>query len=256
MKLLGMWGDLDHPLTAPGYPFRPIVAVGLAAVGSIDYSDGFELRWTQVCKIIILKLLFSKCLLIWCAMMRTIPLDDILRVWSQSPNAAAAAWSLGLSRRTLYHRWHSASIEEVLQAMARIAAAYEAQLTGERQARLQERAAAQAQMKAVRKEGVRDRTRLEKRLGECDDALAKALRELTIRDLRGAGMERASKPPRQEIDRLVRENEAPRKEMARLKSTRTERAQGPGEVPVIRRVKRLITLEEDDAGRGGEDRLG
>ena len=119
--------------------------------------------------------------------MRTIPLDDILRVWSQSPSAAAAARSLGLSRRTLYHRWHSASLGEVLQAIARIAAAFETQLTGERQTRLQERAAAQAQMKAVRKEGVRDRTRLAKRLDACDDALAKALRELTILNLRGRG---------------------------------------------------------------------
>jgi hypothetical protein len=47
-----------------------------------------------------------------------------------------------------------------------------------------------------------------------------------------------------------------REEIARLKSTRTERAQGPGNGPVIRRVKRLITLEEDDLGQGGEDRLG
>jgi len=140
--------------------------------------------------------------------------------------------------------------------MARIAAAYEAQLTGERQTRLQERAAAQAQMKAVRKEGVRDRTRLEKRLGECDDALAKALRELTILNLRGSGMERPLEQPQRAIERLTRENQALREEIARLKSTRTERAQGPGNVPVIRRVKRLITLEEDDAGRGGEDRLG
>ena len=42
-------------------------------------------------------------------------------------------------------------------------------------------------MKAVRKEGMRDRTRLAKRLDACDDALAKALRELTILNLRGRG---------------------------------------------------------------------
>ena len=58
MKPLGTWGDLDHPMTAPGYPSRPIVVVGLAAVGSIDYPDDLELRWTHVCKIILLKLLF------------------------------------------------------------------------------------------------------------------------------------------------------------------------------------------------------
>ena len=62
--------------------------------------------------------------------------------------------------------------------------------------------------------------------------------------------------PQRAIERLTRENQALREEIARLKSTRTERAQGPGDVPVIRRVKRLITLEEDEAGRGGEDRLG
>lgn len=188
-------------------------------------------------------------------MMRTLPLDDILRVWSQSPSAAAAVRSLGLSRRTLYHRWHSASIEEVLQAVARIAASFETQLTGERQARLQERAAAQGQMKSLQKEGVRDRTRWEKRLAACDDALAKALREVTILNLRGAGMERPSEQPRRAIEQLTRENQALRQEIARLKATRTERAQGSGEVPVIRRVKRLITLEEDDPGPGGEDRL-
>jgi len=65
-------------------------------------------------------------------MMRTLPLEDILRVWSQSPSAAAAAQSLGMSRRTLDHRWHSVSIEEVLQAVARIAASFETQLTGAR----------------------------------------------------------------------------------------------------------------------------
>jgi len=163
---------------------------------------------------------------------------------------------LGLSRRTLYHRWHSASLGEVLQAITQIAAAYKTQLEAERQARMSERAAAQGQMKAVQKEGVRDRTRLEKRLAACDDALAKALRELTILNLRGSGMERPLEQPQRAIERLTRENQALREEIARLKSTRTERAQGPGNGPVIRRVKRLITLEEDDAGRGGEDRLG
>jgi hypothetical protein len=189
-------------------------------------------------------------------MMGTRPFDEILRVWSQSSSAAAAAQSLGLSRRTLYFRWHSASLKEVLQAIARIVADDNARLQAERQARLSERAAAQAQVKALRKESLQDRTRLEKRVAASDDALAKALRDLTIRDLREAGMERTSEPPRQEIDRLVRENQPLPEENARLKSTRTERAQGPGNVPVIRRVKRLITLEEDDAGRGGEDRLG
>jgi hypothetical protein len=110
-------------------------------------------------------------------------------------------------------------------------------------------------MKAVRKEGVRDRTRLEKRLAACDDALAKALRELTILNLRGAGMERPSEQPRRAIERLTRENQALRDEIARLKATRTERAKGSGDVPVIRRVKRLITLEEDDPGQGSGDRL-
>jgi len=161
-----------------------------------------------------------------------------------------------MSRRTLYYRWHSASIEEVLQAVARIAAAYKTQLEAERQARMSERAAAQGQMKAVQKEGVRDRTRLEKRLAACDDALAKALRELTILNLRGSGMERPSERPRRAIERLTREKQVLREEIARLKATRTERPQGSAEVPVIRRVKRLITLEEDDPGRGGEDRLG
>jgi hypothetical protein len=60
MKLLGTWGDLDHPLTAPGYPSRPIVVVGPAAVGSIDYPDDLELRWTHVCKILYVNYLFSK----------------------------------------------------------------------------------------------------------------------------------------------------------------------------------------------------
>src|SRR6266545_655485 len=114
-------------------------------------------------------------------MMRTIPFDEILRVWSQSSSAAAAARSLGLSRRTLYYRWHSASLKEVLQAIAQIVADDNARLQAEQQA----------------------------------------------------------------IERLTRENQALREEIARLKSTRTERAQGPGNVPVIRRVKRLITLEED-----------
>jgi chromosome segregation ATPase len=188
--------------------------------------------------------------------MRPLPLAEMLRVWSQSPSAAAAARSLGLSRRTLYNRVQSASPEELRQAITQIAAAYETQLTGERQTRLQERAAAQAQMKAVRKEGVRDRTLLAKRLAACDDELAKALRELTILNLRGSGMERPLEQPQWAIERLTREKQALREEIARLKSTRTERAQGPGNVPVIRRVKRLITLEEDDPGRGGEDRLG
>src|SRR5258705_10461218 len=49
MKPLETWGDLDHPMTAPGYPSRPIVVVGLAAVGSIDYPDDLEVRWTHVC---------------------------------------------------------------------------------------------------------------------------------------------------------------------------------------------------------------
>ena len=96
--------------------------------------------------------------------MRTLPLDEILRVWSQSPSAAAAARSLGLSRRTLYNRVQSASPEELRQAITQIAAAYKAQLEAERQARMSERAAAQAQVKAVRKESVQDRTRLESRL--------------------------------------------------------------------------------------------
>ena len=69
-------------------------------------------------------------------------------------------------------------------------------------------------------------------------------------------MERTLEQPQRAIERLTRENQALREEIARLKSTRTERAHGPGDVPVIRRVKRLITLEEDEAGRGGEDRLG
>jgi hypothetical protein len=97
---------------------------------------------------------------------------------------------------------------------------------------------------------------LEKRLDVCDDALSKALRELTILNLTGAGMERTLEQPQRTIERPTRENQVLRKEMARLKSTRTERAQGPRDVPVIRRVKRLITLEDDDPGRGGEDRLG
>ena len=188
--------------------------------------------------------------------MRTIPLDDILRVWSQSSSAAAAAQSLGMSRRTLYYRWHSASLKEVLQAIAQIVADDNARLQAEQQARSLDRAAVQIQLKAVRKENVQDRTRLEKQLAASDDALAKALRELTIRDLRGAGMERPTEQPRREIERLTRENQALREEIARLKATQTERAQGSGDVPVIRRVKRLITLEEDDPGQGGEDRLG
>ena len=57
-ETIGDVGDLDHPLTAPGYHFRPIVVVGLAAVASIGYPDDLERRWTQVCKIILLKLLF------------------------------------------------------------------------------------------------------------------------------------------------------------------------------------------------------
>ena len=73
---------------------------------------------------------------------------------------------------------------------------------------------------------------------------------------RGAGMERTSEQPRREIERLTHEKQALREEIARLKSTRTERAQGLGDVPVIRCVKRLITLEEDDPDWGGEDRLG
>jgi cell division protein FtsB len=144
----------------------------------------------------------------------------------------------------------------VLQAIAQIVADDNARLQAEQQARLSEWAAAQGQMKSLQKEGVRDRTRLEKRLAACDDALAKALGELTILNLTGAGMERTLEQPQREIERLTREKQALREEIARLKSTRTERAQGPGNVPVIRRVKRLITLEEDDAGRGGEDRLG
>jgi hypothetical protein len=183
-------------------------------------------------------------------MMGTRPFDEILRVWSQSSSAAAAAQSLGLSRRTLYHRWHSASLGEVLQAVARIVADDNAQLEAERQARMSERAAAQAQVKAVRKESLQDRTRLEKRLAASDDALAKALRDLTIRDLREAGMERTSEPPRQEIDPLVRENQALREENARLKGSRSERPQGRGKgdaSPPVRRTKRMITLDEDDS---------
>jgi Bacterial regulatory protein, Fis family len=188
--------------------------------------------------------------------MRKITLADVLGVWTQAPSTEAAAQTLGISRRTLYYRVQSASPEELRQAITQIVAAYTTQLEAERQARLSERAAAQAQVKAVRKESLQDRTRLEKRVAASDDALAKALRDLTIRDLREAGMERTSEPPRQEIDRLVRENQPLPEENARLKSTRTERAQGPGNGPVIRRVKRLITLEEDDPGQGSEDRLG
>jgi hypothetical protein len=116
--------------------------------------------------------------------MRTIPLDEILRVSSQSSSAAAAAQSLGMSRRALYYRWHSASLKEVLQAIAQIVADDNARLQAEQQARSLDRAAVQIQLKAVRKENVQDRTRLEKQLAASDDALAKALRELTIRDLR------------------------------------------------------------------------
>jgi len=96
-------------------------------------------------------------------------------------------------------------------------------------------------MKAVRKEGVRERTRLEEQLAACDDALAKALRELTILNLGGARMERTIEQPQRAIERLTREKQALREESTRLKSTRTERAQGSGAVPVIRRMKRLIT---------------
>jgi cell division protein FtsB len=113
-----------------------------------------------------------------------------------------------------------------------------------------QRAAAQAQVKAVRKEGVRDRTRLEKRLAASDEALATALRELTIGNLREAGMERASERPRQEIDRLVRENQALREENAWLKGSRPEWPQGRGTSdpgPPVRPRRRLITLEDDDA---------
>src|SRR2546429_1809405 len=160
-------------------------------------------------------------------MMGPLPFDEILRVWSQSSSAAAAAQSLGLSRRTLYYRWHSASLKEVLQAIAQIVADDNARLQAEQQARLSEQAAAQGQMKSLQKEGVRDRTRLEKRLAACDDELAKALRELTILNLRGSGMERPLEQPQRAIERLTRENQALREEIARLKSTRTERAQGP-----------------------------
>jgi septal ring factor EnvC (AmiA/AmiB activator) len=161
-----------------------------------------------------------------------------------------------MSRRTLYHRWHSASLGEVLQAIARIAAAYETQLTGERQTRLQERAAVQVQMKALQKERARERTNLKRQLATRSNMLERVVGVLRTVGARGAGLERTSEQPRREIERLTRENQALREEIARLKTTPTERAQEPSDVPVIRRVKRLITLKEDDPGRGGEDRLG
>jgi hypothetical protein len=92
--------------------------------------------------------------------MRSIPIDEILHVWSQAPSAAAAARTLGISRRTLYGRWQSASREEVLQAIAQTVTHEERQLTAERQARMLERAAAQAQGKAVQQERARERSRL------------------------------------------------------------------------------------------------
>jgi hypothetical protein len=55
---VGKGVDLEHVVTASGYPSRHMVVVGLAAVDSIDYYDDLERRWTQVCKNIRLKLLF------------------------------------------------------------------------------------------------------------------------------------------------------------------------------------------------------
>jgi hypothetical protein len=188
--------------------------------------------------------------------MSQIPLDELLRVWNQAPSDAAAVRTLGLSRRTLYYRWQSASPEEMLQAITQTTADYKAQLAAERQARLLERAAAQAQLKAVRKERARERTSLKRQLAIRSNTLERAMSVLKTVNARGAGMERTSEQPRRESERLTHENQALREEIARLETTRTEQDQGLGDVPVIRRVKRLITLEEDDPYRGGEGRLG
>jgi stress response protein YsnF len=111
-------------------------------------------------------------------------------------------------------------------------------------------------MKALQKERARERTNLKRQLATRSNMLERVVGVLRTVDARGAGLERTSEQQRREIERLTRENQALREEIARLKTTPTEQAQEPGDVPVIRRVKRLITLEEDDPGRGGEDRLG
>jgi hypothetical protein len=93
-----------------------------------------------------------------CAAMRSIPLAEIRRMSRQSPNAEAVARTLGISRRMLYDCWPSASLEEVQHALAQHVTVYEPPPTEERQARLEGRTAAQAQVTAVRKEGSWERT--------------------------------------------------------------------------------------------------
>jgi hypothetical protein len=88
-----------------------------------------------------------------CAMMRSIPPAEILRMSIQSPNAEAVARTLGISRRMLYDCWPSASLEEVRHALVQHVTVYKTPPTEERQVRLEGRTAAQAQMKAVQKEG-------------------------------------------------------------------------------------------------------
>jgi hypothetical protein len=75
------------------------------------------------------------------------------------------------------------------------------------------------------------------------------MRLLASLGARAVGMERTPEPPRQEIDRLVRENQALRQQNVRLKGSRSERPQGrrKGDAsPPVRRTKRMITLEEND----------
>jgi hypothetical protein len=175
--------------------------------------------------------------------MKQISLDEVLRSWSQSPSAAAAGRTLGMSRRTLSNRWQSASREEVLQALAQIVASYERQLAEERQARLQERVTAQAQLKAVRKAHARERSSLKRKLATRSNTLERFASVLRTVGARTAVTE-GTVDQQQKLERLAQENQLLREELERLNSIRPPRPQGPGNGPVLRRTSRPIILDD------------
>src|SRR4029450_6978070 len=179
--------------------------------------------------------------------MSQIPLDKLLRVWNQALNDAAAVRPRAFRDIRCITVGNMLRQRRCCKPSRRPQQTIKAQLAAKRQARLLERAAAQAQLKAVRKERARERTSLKRQLATRSNTLERAMSVLGIVSARGAGMERTSEQPRREIERLTHENQALREEIARLETTRTERAHRLDDVPVISRVKRLITLEEDDA---------
>jgi len=82
-----------------------------------------------------------------------IPLTQILRVWATSPNASAAADTLGISRRGLYYRIERASLVELRDAFGQVQADAEMQLAEWRKAAVRSLLATEARLTDLAHQG-------------------------------------------------------------------------------------------------------